>query len=530
MTIYRQLPPQLQKDKAVLLLRMRVCQDNDQEYLAAMEDFRKYYPDDVALDFVLLDYYAIKKDHSALEACMLRLETNIGEDAYLRRLRAECVLEQGRDKEGRAMAEECIQLEPDFQMGHFALVTILARQEDHKSTLKQLKVIREKFALEFQDFSKLPDFGPFTKTEEFDEYQQLLLTPISTVATTGFDPGDSQWELPVPDPRPLIWIDEWKPGGGDSDARVQARRVATLADRYKAQGEFALAEETYQQAVKTDPTWPYPTYQRACNYVLAGQNQKALTAFQAAVKNGFANFTMAAEDDELGFIRELPEFTDHMKTIHQRAVARGNQDVGQPVAFMPKDKEAPEAGRPVILLLHGYGDTNKSYFEYARDWTRLGYIAVAVPGSVPFGENRFKWPDTTETTRENLQAILATESLASAIDEEKVFLLGFSQGAFHALIVGAEHPEEIAGVVALSPSGSLVSFLLNPEFKPATNGNRLLLVHGREEMHGRLTPRLAAACAKSGWKWQSSIHPGGHHFPGNWETMRRDVSRFLLAP
>jgi predicted esterase/predicted RNA-binding Zn-ribbon protein involved in translation (DUF1610 family) len=529
MKIYRQLPEELQRDKALLLMRIRVFQQTDEEqYLATLEDFRKFYPNDVALDFILLDYHFLKEDYESLEKSLTNLEKALGGDTYLSRIRAEILISQNKLDEARKQLEQLLAEEPDLKIGHFTLVSVLARQEDHPATFQELKLIREKFGVEFPDFTVIPEFEPFTKTDEYEEYRKIMLTPVAGLTSqsngSGFDPTAAEWRIPVADPRPVIWIDDWSEKPNVSQGRAEAKQLASQADRLKAQSRFAEAEKSYRDAMKADPEWPYPIYQLTCNYVLAGRDDDALATFRSVVKAGFSNFTMAVEDEELGFLRDLPEFAVHMKTIHRRCIDLGDSDTGQAVAFRPAG-DAAESGWPVMLLLHGYGDTNEAYFDSARKWVELGFLTVALPGSVPMGDDRFQWSGSAETTRRDLKAVLDASSLASLIDRKQVFLLGFSQGAMHSLIVAAGHPDEFAGVIALSPGGQLSSFMARPEF---TQGDgHLMLVYGSEEPHGRFVTPLSTACRDAGWKFSSRMHTGDHHFPIDWETIRPAAARFL---
>ena len=59
--------------------------------------------------------------------------------------------------------------------------------------------------------------------------------------------------------------------------------------------------------------------------------------------------------------------------------------------------------------------------------------------------------DSIEPTDQDLQSIIASPLLDGLINREQVFLLGFSQGALHAMLLTAEHPDLYAGVVGLSP-------------------------------------------------------------------------------
>lgn len=344
------------------------------------------------------------------------------------------------------------------------------------------------------------------------------------------EPSDANPDLSIPDlkPRPLVWIENWSaPNDEESEARAAARDAVRLADRIKASGAYAKAELSYEKAISLDPTWGYPPYQLACNYELSGQHQKAIPQFAKALELGFDDFPTALNDDELGKLRDDPKFPSQLALIRKRYIASSESRVGQPIGVRPQG-DKPDGGWPVMLLLHGYGDTNISYLDFAEEWAKLGFVAVAVPGSVPGSGGRFIWNmDSIEPTQRDLQQIMASPLLEDLVNVQKVFLLGFSQGAMHAMLLTVDHPDQYAGVVGLSPGGSMVEKLINPDIRAGTK-NRVMFIHGTEEPHAVLVDAWRRICTPAGWKFASQTHPGGHHFPRDWDTRRKQVATFLL--
>lgn len=208
--------------------------------------------------------------------------------------------------------------------------------------------------------------------------------------------------------------------------------------------------------------------------------------------------------------------------------ASSSTRVGQAIAIRPSGKR-PAAGWPMILLLHGYGDSNLSYVDFARDWAELGFVAVAVPGSVPARNGHFLWSlESTEPTHQDLQAIIRSPLFGSLVNRDQVFLLGFSQGALHAMLLAAEQPDLYAGVVALSPGGSLADRLDPPPLNRNQRPGRIVFIHGTEEPPAPYVRIWSSACQSAGWKFDSKTHPGGHHFPEDWDEMQAKVATFLI--
>ncbi|NND97982.1 MAG: hypothetical protein HKN47_11700 [Pirellulaceae bacterium] len=149
---------------------------------------------------------------------------------------------------------------------------------------------------------------------------------------------------------------------------------------------------------------------------------------------------------------------------------------------------------------------------------------------MPTSDDGFIWSvDSIEPTYRDLKAALAAPQLADIIDRDKVFLLGFSQGALHAMLVGARHPNEFAGVVSISPGGALADQLAVPKLNVAAGKSRLFFVHAKSEPHAPYVIIWRDAYQRAGWAFDSATHDGGHHFPESWDTMRPEVAKFLLS-
>lgn len=336
-------------------------------------------------------------------------------------------------------------------------------------------------------------------------------------------------ELTIPDlpPKPLVWVDDWKPSSENvSPIREAARFQMRMADQLKSAKQFEKAEQTYLRTMRIDPEWAYPAYQLACNYELSGQHDKAVEAFAKAMKLGFDDFPTAVSDDELGKLRKAADFQKSLKEIRNRYIKVSKKRVGRPVAVRPEG-DKPEQGWPLIMLLHGYGDTNESYVSLAQEWAKLGFVAVAVPGSVPGRAGGYIWSlDSTEPTLRDLRIIASNTDIKKITNPKQVFLLGFSQGALHSVLLAAANRDEFAGVVALSPGGSLARQMVRPKIAKGRPG-RLVFIHGTEEPHAPIAELWKTASEKAGWMYLGQTHEGGHHFPTDWEERRPSIAKFL---
>jgi len=110
-----------------------------------------------------------------------------------------------------------------------------------------------------------------------------------------------------------------------------------------------------------------------------GIGDQAIACFQQAFDAGFADYPYCYQDHDMGAVREAPGFPDKLRTIRQRYLESRDAMIGTPVVFDAIDDQDESASRPIILLLHGYGDTHESYLDEAGAWASLGFLAVAMP-------------------------------------------------------------------------------------------------------------------------------------------------------
>lgn len=106
-------------------------------------------------------------------------------------------------------------------------------------------------------------------------------------------------------------------------------------------------------------------------------------------------------------------------------------------------------------------------------------------------------PDEAERSRVLLLRFIDEVIAAHGVDPQRIYLLGFSQGAIMSLSLVLTHPERLAGVAAMS--GRILPEVL-PKMAPpdAMRGLPMLVVHGSDDPilpvhHGRAARDILAA-------------------------------------
>jgi phospholipase/carboxylesterase len=154
---------------------------------------------------------------------------------------------------------------------------------------------------------------------------------------------------------------------------------------------------------------------------------------------------------------------------------------------------APEGKKPpLLLMLHGVGANERDLFPLAPELDpRLQILSLRAP--LTRGPNSYAWftvaflptgfkiaPEQLDASRKRVVEFIHAAVERYDADLERVYLLGFSQGAIMSLTVALTEPELLAGVIALSGRipPEVAPWIIAPE---RTAGLPVFLAHGRED-------------------------------------------------
>ena len=171
--IFDQFPPELKKDKNVLMVRLQAAQAaGDAQYTRAIEDLRAAHPDDACIEMISIDYYLLKKDYPAAIACLDRLDKAVGGDPYANVMRAGIHTDQKRYDVAKQDARKAIAQDPTLQDAYWTLVTISLQEHAYADTVAQLNQLEGRFHIPFGDMTQLPIFAEFAQSPEYRAWME----------------------------------------------------------------------------------------------------------------------------------------------------------------------------------------------------------------------------------------------------------------------------------------------------------------------------------------------------------------------
>jgi phospholipase/carboxylesterase len=167
------------------------------------------------------------------------------------------------------------------------------------------------------------------------------------------------------------------------------------------------------------------------------------------------------------------------------------------------------AGPPVrlVVMFHGAGQTPRSVAPLLEPYAREHGFALLLPKSSGPTWDAILGPPGPDLLR--LESLIADAAARVPIDEQRISVAGFSDGASYALGVGVAFGDRFDGVVAFSP-GFVTSV------GPRRGKPRIFVSHGLRDgvlPIGRTSRRLVPALRKEGYDVEYEEYDGTHAVP-----------------
>ena len=308
---------------------------------------------------------------------------------------------------------------------------------------------------------------------------------------------------------------------------VQAARRA-FEDAYRHQ-EFQRAVEIGLDLVEMVPG-AVEQYNLACVFALAGRPDPALQWLEHAAQSGFRHLSLLESDPDLDGVRDLSGYAQVVDLVaknllHYRELVIRKAASNPPLIVTP-DREGGDGPRPLIIVLHGFGDRAAHYPElWGPVAGEFGAILAVPHGTKVVGEGR-AWGDLEEADAV-VQLTLDYVWQRFDIDPQRVVLTGFSQGGFMAMAIGLRHPNLFTGVIPMA--GGYIPNIDAP--KPATGRDpRFYFMVGSRDRVADQVRRAASDFEAAGFEVDLRvIGETGHAFPRRTKSELRRALRFVLG-
>lgn len=170
--VARELPPSLQRSKAILMVRIiAAAQADEEEHARAIAELQDAFPDAPCRDLVTIDFHSLRREHDACRAAIDRLDERVGGDPYLDVLRAATCLEAHDHAGAIGSIEAAIGAMPDLVQPYWIRVAISLDQQKHDDTAVWLDTISKRFGVTFPDLEGVPKYAEFVKSPEYRDWK-----------------------------------------------------------------------------------------------------------------------------------------------------------------------------------------------------------------------------------------------------------------------------------------------------------------------------------------------------------------------
>lgn len=171
--LYKELPEDLRQDKPMLMLRHQAAMSlGDDELREAVEDFRRFLPDDPCVMFLSIDYFMLNMQYKRALEAIDHLDASVGGDPYLDAIRADVAHKQGETAKAYQLAEAVIHELPDLAASYSMLIDIARQDRNFDRMLAGLEKLGEQFEVDPAALYDDPAYVEFFQSPQGKEWKQ----------------------------------------------------------------------------------------------------------------------------------------------------------------------------------------------------------------------------------------------------------------------------------------------------------------------------------------------------------------------
>lgn len=309
---------------------------------------------------------------------------------------------------------------------------------------------------------------------------------------------------------------------------THAQSVQELVDRYDrafAQERYGLALSAAEDILENYPDSAWWHFQAGAALAELGRDEEAVASLTRCADLGFSGVRSFEQHRSLDPLREHDGFIRAIERVRSNAEVRMSAFQEEARQHTPRHyvpERSDDAGRPgLILALHGTGMDGASMYDSLRETAEDAGMVLVCPDALRPAGDGFSWTyrDEAEWFVEHLIEWAVQEH---GVDAGRVLLVGFSQGANIALILGQTRPELFRGVIPVC--GHYEAQVVASPREPAP----FYLLTGARDPQRRTYTEARRALLDAGGAAQLRVLSGhGHELPSG-RVALREFKRALV--
>lgn len=263
---------------------------------------------------------------------------------------------------------------------------------------------------------------------------------------------------------------------------------------------------------------------RVCLLSRVGKTDEALKTMSEALGKGmWWSEAVLRADEDLMPLQGLPAYEAMVAECRTRKAAAQKDSKLEMLVRLP----AGEPPYPLLIALHGRGGSPDRDVQYWEPLLQMGWM-LAMPRSSQLGSpNMFVWDDAA-LAREEIGSECRRLLEGYRIDQERVILAGFSQGASAAIQISLGGVLPDRGFLAVAPGRMAMEEI--EQLAHSAHGRRgYMIVGGRDPRHESLA-QIHTLVNRNGVPCEMEDHSEmGHEFPNEFGRSITQALKFLLA-
>lgn len=326
-------------------------------------------------------------------------------------------------------------------------------------------------------------------------------------------------------------IDPLDPAAGEFlGLDYEAERQAAW-EAYQA-ADYLEAARHYLAYLRGRPGDATSIYNLACCYGLLGEAEPAARYLELAVDAGFEDAWLIAEDGDFDKVRDSEVFTLAAETAIAEIEARlaaipplhwTSAEIQLPTPVVEAKLFEEGAPRTLIVALHGYG-SNPLRFSRLAEYFGPEFTLACPRAPHPYSTSSvgFTWLWWTADgelpgSRQNAENYVLTvvEELREKYEPQRVYLMGFSQGAGMTYDIALKNPEIFDGALPFGGWLDTEEMGLTEADLEAAADLPFFICHGEEDSSVPFEAGQSASELLEGLGYDVSFHAfaGGHFVP-----------------
>lgn len=271
-----------------------------------------------------------------------------------------------------------------------------------------------------------------SKTEKEDEDEE----PEAKESDTEEEPGDTKSTMGAQERQRKVL--------GLAEQVVQASR----SKQYDKGLKLALEAAKLADGGDRDELKSLSHYNVACMYAQTGKTDKAFEHLEKAIGFGGFGEDLAGQIENDSDFESIRDDSRYEKALAKARGASGGNREGFLWQVTPLKGAAAKKPAPLLVVLHG----NRSNMrEATQRWQaaaqRMGAILLAPQGTAQISEGQYEWGSNLDEIEENILDAINKVMDEHKVDQSRVVLAGFSQGAWITWSLGARNPDTFHGLI-----------------------------------------------------------------------------------